>query len=184
MLFLPWSSCKGAGFLETSSSRFALACALISAAPSFRNPDPKSKVFKKKGPKLKPSVVAQGIILFISAGSGMVELDFCCSGAVAREMRKSLRQVGAVLIVATSILAATVNATANTVSQNQKSKKQSSHRRMLLASCMLFFHIGLQSYVLLRICLTTLCAHEEVRDAPLAVSLLSLGKAGLRLCRR
>ena len=34
----------------------------------------------------------QGIILFISTGAGMVELDFCCSGAVAREMRKSLRR--------------------------------------------------------------------------------------------
>ncbi|CAJ1337332.1 unnamed protein product [Effrenium voratum] len=32
-----------------------------------------------------------GIVLFISAGSGMVELDYCCSGAVAREMQKSLR---------------------------------------------------------------------------------------------
>eukprot|EP00439_Symbiodinium_sp_Y106_P076381 s224_g15.t1 len=42
-------------------------------------------------PLMKMSWHFERIILFISAGSGMVELDFCCSGAAAREMRKSLR---------------------------------------------------------------------------------------------
>ncbi|CAE7258260.1 unnamed protein product [Symbiodinium natans] len=47
--------------------------------------------YPPENPLMKMSWNYERVILFISAGSGMVELDFCCSGAVAREMRKSLR---------------------------------------------------------------------------------------------